>query len=145
MKPALLSKSELEMAKDYIQKPGNYSFLKWNEEVLVIPISIYESFLQLQAGLYIKKAGVKMGTIIRNELVPDHELVLSSIACGKFTEVGVDKETALDFLRRKDIKINTDARGWAIINHGQVNLGLVKILTNRINNYYPREWRILNK
>jgi NOL1/NOP2/fmu family ribosome biogenesis protein len=99
----------------------------------------------LQAGLYIKKAGVKMGTIIRNELVPYHELVLSTIASGKINSVVVDEETALDFLRRKDIKINTNARGWATINYGEVSLGLVKILPNRINNYYPREWRILNK
>jgi NOL1/NOP2/fmu family ribosome biogenesis protein len=59
--------------------------------------------------------------------------------------VEVDEATALDFLRRKDIIINADARGWATVKYRDVALGLVKILPNRINNYYPREWRILNK
>jgi 16S rRNA C967 or C1407 C5-methylase (RsmB/RsmF family)/NOL1/NOP2/fmu family ribosome biogenesis protein len=145
VKPTPLSKAELEIAKEFIQNPGNYAFIKWNNEILVIPGSLYESFLQLQATLYIKKAGVKMGTIIRNELVPDHELVLSTIALEKFHAEKVDEHTALDFLRRKDIKINTNARGWATINYDNVPLGLVKILANRINNYYPKEWRILNK
>jgi NOL1/NOP2/fmu family ribosome biogenesis protein len=95
--------------------------------------------------LYIKKAGVKMGTIIRNELIPDHELALSIASNNNLPGVEVDERSALDFLRRKDIKINADARGWATINYRNIILGLVKILPNRINNYYPREWRILNK
>ncbi len=145
LKPGVLNKAELETARSYIQNPGNYTFIKWSDEVLVIPSAIYEAFLQLQATLYIKKAGVKLGTIIRDELVPDHELTLSVMCSGKVPGVEVDESTALDFLRRKDIIINADARGWATIKYRNVALGLVKILPNRINNYYPREWRILNK
>lgn len=145
VKPVHLSGAELDTAKEYIHKWVNYSFIKWNDEVLVIPVVSYDYFLQLQAALYIKKAGVKMGAIIRNELVPGHELVLSTIHSGKIKSVVVGEEIALDFLRRKDIKLNTDAMGWAIIEYKNVALGLVKILSNRINNYYPKDWRILNK
>jgi 16S rRNA C967 or C1407 C5-methylase (RsmB/RsmF family)/NOL1/NOP2/fmu family ribosome biogenesis protein len=145
VKPGTLMRAELEIVRAFIQKPENYSFIKWNNEILAIRESLYESFLQLQAGLYIKKAGVKLGTLIRNELVPDHELVLSTIVAEKFTNCQVEEQTALDFLRRRDIKINTDAKGWTIINYENIPLGLVKILPNRINNYYPKEWRILNK
>ncbi len=145
LKPAVLTKPELETARSYIQNPGNYAFIKWNDEILVIPSPVYNAFLQLQATLYIKKAGVKLGTVIRDELVPDHELTMSVIGSGKIPGVEVDEATALDFLRRKDIIINADARGWATVKYRDVALGLVKILPNRINNYYPREWRILNK
>jgi 16S rRNA C967 or C1407 C5-methylase (RsmB/RsmF family)/NOL1/NOP2/fmu family ribosome biogenesis protein len=145
VKPSLLSKPELETVIPFIQNPGNYAFMKWKEEVLAIPTSIYDAVLNLQATLYIKKAGVKMGTIIRNELIPDHELALSIASNNNLPGVEVDERSALDFLRRKDIKINADARGWSTINYRNIILGLVKILPNRINNYYPREWRILNK
>jgi 16S rRNA C967 or C1407 C5-methylase (RsmB/RsmF family)/NOL1/NOP2/fmu family ribosome biogenesis protein len=145
LKPVTLSKTEEETARGYIQNPGIYSFIKWNDEVLAIPLSIYAAFLQLQATLYIKKAGVKLGAIIRNELLPDHELALAVNSSGKIPGVEVVESSALDFLRRKDININADARGWATITYKNIALGLVKILPNRINNYYPREWRILNK
>ena len=34
-------------------------------------------------------------------------------------------------------------RGWAIVQYEGMNLGWIKLLGNRTNNYYPREWRIL--
>ena len=144
-KPANLSKQELEIAHTCIQHPDKFTFIKWQEEVLVIPAAIYESFLQLQAALYIKKAGVKLGSIIRNEIVPHHEWALSTIKNNTWQSVELEEETALDYLRRKDIKINTDTKGWALVTYKKLCLGLVKILPNRINNYYPRDWRILNR
>ena len=33
--------------------------------------------------------------------------------------------------------------GWNWVQFEGVVLGLVKVLPNRINNYYPAEWRIL--
>lgn len=145
LKPALLSKTASEIAQTYIQHPGTFSFISWQQEVLVIPAAIYEWFLQVQAALYIKKAGVKLGSIIRNELVPHHEWALSSTRSNILQSVELEEQTALDYLRRKDIKINTDSTGWALVNFKGLSLGLIKILSNRINNYYPKDWRILNK
>ena len=86
-----------------------------------------------------------MGSLARNELIPSHELVLSGHYSGAFGAIMVDELTALDYLRRKDIHIDTTIRGWAVLVYRELVLGLVKILPNRINNYYPKEWRILNK
>jgi NOL1/NOP2/fmu family ribosome biogenesis protein len=101
--------------------------------------------LLLQSCLYLKKAGVKLGTVIREELVPDHELVMSRLLSEEIKTIPVNKETALDYLRRKDVSIDTPVKGWAILTYNGLALGLAKILPNRINNYYPREWRIINK
>ena len=145
IKPALLSKAALEIAHSYIQHSGTFTLIEWQQEVLVIPAAIYEWFLQLQAALYIKKAGVKLGSIIRNELVPHHEWALSSIKNNKMQMLELQEQTALDYMRRKDIKINADTTGWALVGFKGLPLGLIKILPNRINNYYPKDWRILNK
>ena len=59
--------------------------------------------------------------------------------------IEVDLPTALQYLRRNEIKLDTPLKGWALIKNRQQPLGWVKILPNRINNYYPKEWRILNK
>ena len=144
-KSANLTKPELEIAHTCIQHPDKFTFIKWQEEVLVIPAAIYEPFLQLQAALYIKKAGVKLGSIIRNEMVPHHDWALSTIKNNTLQSVELGEQTALDYLRRKGIEINTDTKGWALVTYKKLSLGLVKILPNRINNYYPRDWRILNR
>ncbi|MEY2917123.1 MAG: hypothetical protein RIS73_837, partial [Bacteroidota bacterium] len=59
--------------------------------------------------------------------------------------VEVDFETALQYLRKQEIKIDCKNKGWTVVKYQQLSLGWVKILPNRINNYYPKEWRILNK
>ena len=144
-KPILLSGAEKELVNKYITDPGKYAFIKWQDEDLAFPATLEQSILLLQSPLYFKKAGVKIGTIIRNELIPHHEWALSTLSSGIIQKVEVDQETALQYLRRKDIEVNTNMKGWAVISYGGLSLGLIKILPGRINNYYPKEWRILNK
>ena len=86
-----------------------------------------------------------MGAVIRNELIPHHELALSTITNSNVPGCEVELETALQYLRKQDIQIDTAIKGWALVKYQQLPLGWVKILPNRINNYYPKEWRILNK
>ena len=86
-----------------------------------------------------------MGAIIRNELIPDHELVVSTILSDKIPRLEIGKEKALDYLRRKDIVIDENVKGWSIVTYNNLPLGLIKVLPNRINNYYPKEWRIMHK
>ena len=104
-----------------------------------------EDLIAIQNSLYIKKAGIKLGTIIRNELIPDHELAVSTVINESITSIEVDEAAALQYLRRQDITVDTTLKGWALIKYQQLPLGWIKILPNRINNYYPKEWRILNK
>ena len=119
--------------------------MKQKEEVLAIPLHLENDLSILRSALYIRKAGVKLGTVIRNELIPDHELALSIILHPLVRRIETDKATALQYLRRESIQLETDQKGWALLSYGQLPLGWIKILPNRINNYYPATWRILNK
>jgi hypothetical protein len=56
-----------------------YRFIKLNENILAMPVAMEEDLHLLQSALYIRKAGVQVGTIIRDELIPDHELAISNI------------------------------------------------------------------
>lgn len=141
----LLNKAEEKLAAACLLPSDGFDFFRWQNDVLAIPSSIFDEVLQLQKNMYIKKAGINMGSIIRDELIPSHELVMSNAFSNQFPSLPLDEPTALDYLRRKDIQPGTDIRGWAIVTYGGMPLGLVKILPNRLNNYYPREWRILNK
>ncbi len=133
-----------EKIEPYIIGAANYTFIDWMGEVLAFPASQLSSLLQLQSVLYIKKAGINMGAI-KNELVPDHELAVSILLEPTAPCVELGKENALDYLRRKDIVIGNVPKGWLVVRYESISLGWIKNIGQRINNYYPKEWRILNK
>ncbi len=144
-KPEKPAAKETESARLWLANAAGFYFIKLNEELIALPLFLEQQLPILQSALYIKKAGVKLGTVIRNELIPDHELALSTILAAEIPFVEVDKVTALQYLRKEEIKIESGLKGWAIIMYQGLALGWVKILPNRVNNYYPAAWRILNK
>ncbi len=140
-----LSSKETAVLQPYLKNAGDFFFIKQNEEAIAIPIHLEDDLNIILSSLYIKKAGVKMGAVIRDELIPHHELAVSTIINPVITSVEIDLETALQYLRKQEIKIDTAIKGWVLIKYQQLPLGWVKILPNRVNNYYPKQWRILNK
>jgi 16S rRNA C967 or C1407 C5-methylase (RsmB/RsmF family)/NOL1/NOP2/fmu family ribosome biogenesis protein len=143
-KPAFTAK-EIEIVKPYLANAEDYFFIKQNEEAIAIPINLEDDLATIQSALYIKKAGVRLGTIIRNELVPAHELAVSNIIDRAVPKLEADHETALQYLRKADVAIEPEIKGWVLLTYEQLPLGWIKILPNRINNYYPKDWGILNK
>ncbi len=144
-KLSLISKAEIDDIRPYFKSIEGISFFKWQEEIISFPTKMLNDLSLLQSSLYIKKAGIKTGAIIRNELIPDHELAMCNLVAESVPSIHVDKETALRYLRRQEISIDTLLKGWVLIKFQQTSLGWIKILSNRINNYYPKSWRILNK
>ena len=140
-----LTIKEIDAAKPYLKNSADFFFIRQNEEAIAIPGEFENDVAAIHPVLYIKKAGVRLGAIIRNELIPDHELATSIILNDSVPVVDVDEATALQYLRRQEIKIDTNLKGWTLIRYCNLPLGWIKILPGRINNYYPKEWRILNK
>ena len=59
------------------------------------------------------------------------------------SQFALDARQALQYLKRQDLAIDTDQKGWAAATYNQLTLGWMKLLGNRVNNYYPTDWRIL--
>jgi NOL1/NOP2/fmu family ribosome biogenesis protein len=97
--------------------------------------------------LKVKYSGVKIGRLSGENLIPSHELALSLIVNENHVpSAELSKEEAIAYLRKEDIKPETnDLQGWALVKYEGLNLGWVKILKNRINNYFPMELRIRMK
>lgn len=136
---------EVNVMRPYLKDIEDLSFIKLNDEILAIPSHLANDLSLIQSALYIKKAGTKIGAIIRDELIPDHELAMSTIISDKIFCMEIDEQTALQYLRRAAIVLNSEQKGWTLIKFRGVPLGWVKLLPGRVNNYYPKEWRILNK
>lgn len=135
---------EIELIKKYLQEPDTYYYTKVNDEWLAIGREHKESLDTLQRHLYIKKSGVRIGKLMGNDLVPDHELALSIyINKDKVLQTELSYEQAIQYLRRDNIDINITDKGWSLMNFEGQPLGWAKLLPNRINNYFPKELRIL--
>ena len=140
-----LNSKEIDPFRQYITNGDEQHFFKVGDDWLVIPEVHKESMLSLQHNLYLKKSGIRLGKMAGKDLIPDHELALSLIINkNTFQQTELTLEQAIAYLRRDDFKIDTQQRGWSLMAyHGQV-LGWAKLLPNRINNYYPKELRILS-
>ncbi len=143
-KPAFTAK-EIEAVKPFLINADNYFYIKQHEEIIAMPGHLEHDLTIIQSALYIKKAGVRLGTIIRNELIPAHELAVSNIMNAAIPKAEVDAATALQYLRKVDIAIESVVKGWVLLTHQGLPTGWIKIMANRTNNYYPAAWRILNK
>jgi 16S rRNA C967 or C1407 C5-methylase (RsmB/RsmF family)/NOL1/NOP2/fmu family ribosome biogenesis protein len=139
-----ISSKEIDQVKAYVNNPDDYYYFKVNEDWLAINRAHKESLNILQRHLYLKKSGVRVGKLMGKDLIPDHELALSTIINKDMvlqTELTYDQ--AIQYLRRDNIDLNPTEKGWSLMNYGGQALGWAKLLPNRINNYYPKEIRIL--
>lgn len=138
---------EIDLIKPYIIDADQYHYFKVGDDWLAIDKTHKESLLALQQHLYIKKSGVRIGKLAGKELIPDHELALSLIINKEaFLQTELSKEQAIQYLRRDNITgLDINEKGWSLMNYEGQALGWAKLLPNRINNYYPKEIRILSK
>ena len=84
--------------------------------------------------------GVQKG----RDFVPDPDSPLSlAYARGTWPEAEVDRETALRFLHRDSLVLPDAPRGYVVLTHGGLPLGLVKNLGSRCNNLLPPSRRIM--
>jgi len=141
-----LSRNEEAIVKSWIDDLNEFEFFRFGDQVLAIPSGIV-SMVQpvLGAGLYIRQLGLRMGKLAGKELIPDPALAFSPAISKRIVAVSLKQEQALQYLRREEVSINDNHRGWALVEYEGAKLGWVKILQNRVNNYYPKEWRIRMK
>ncbi len=139
------------IAKDclqgWIENNKGLSTLLHNDNVHIFPQDLEASIKALQQVLYLKNAGTMVGKWLGKELVPSHDLALSVYRDKNLSAVELTLADAQDFLRKEqlDLELFTGMeKGWCLVNYEGVSLGWVKVLGNRINNYYPREVRIAN-
>lgn len=139
-----ISKNELNLLKDWIKQDG-LSFFKHQEDIHAIPSNFISDITWLQKNLYVKKAGINSGCIKGKDFIPHHELALSCLLNEEIQKISFSKEEALEFLRKNDLIVSNNQKGWALAAFSGLGLGWMKILLNRINNYYPAAWRILKQ
>ena len=139
------SKQELQLIDSFMPVPETFSLFKQGETIRAIKKVWFNDLQILAKCLYIKKAGIEIGTVKGKDVIPGHELALSSLGRSAFTSIVLTEEQSLQYLRRKELVLIDAPKGWNLVAYRGLPLGWVKVLPNRINNYYPAEWRILKE
>jgi 16S rRNA C967 or C1407 C5-methylase (RsmB/RsmF family)/NOL1/NOP2/fmu family ribosome biogenesis protein len=102
-----------------------------------------EEFLGLKNWLNIIKGGTALFKTRNGDVSPLHEMAVScKIRDGAFPVCDLDYRDAIFFLRRENLVMKNQPVGWILVSYLGVNLGFVKNIGTRINNYFPVQWRI---
>jgi NOL1/NOP2/fmu family ribosome biogenesis protein len=142
IKAEKFSNLEIEILNKNINTDG-ISFLRHEEIIHAVPGKLLADINFLSSKLRVVNCGTKVGEIIKDKLIPDHALALSNIISDKIPRIELDNEQAIQYLKKKELSIQTDKKGWSLVTFQDQPLGWINILPNRINNYYPKELRIL--
>ena len=138
----LLNKKETEIVKAWVQEEG-HKFVKVQSTVYAIPEKLLDAVNGLSGSLHVIYFGTMVGELVRDKLVPAHALAMSTLIKENLEKEELSYEHAVDYLKKNELK-NIDAgKGWRLVCYKNYPLGWINVLANRINNYYPKELRIL--
>ncbi|KXX68048.1 hypothetical protein [Flammeovirga sp. SJP92] len=142
----MVKKRESEELRKWLENGKDFEFYQDGEDVYAIPVHMVQDFKIMKVTQKLRHQGIKMGRFNKKngQLIPDHELAVSNIVSSKIPTLDVEYRDAIDFLKKQEMSVKTiqGVKGWAIIKYKGLALGWVKVLPNRLNNYYPSELRL---
>jgi NOL1/NOP2/fmu family ribosome biogenesis protein len=140
--PDIANRIEVEMIAKWMITDAR-TFIKHQQTVYSWPSDLFQEFAFLLEKMRVIYSGVKVGELMRDKLVPDHALAMSELINPSLRRVELSKESAIRYLQRKEITLEGEGTGWVLACYKGNVMGWVNILPGRINNYYPKELRIL--
>jgi 16S rRNA C967 or C1407 C5-methylase (RsmB/RsmF family)/NOL1/NOP2/fmu family ribosome biogenesis protein len=139
---AMVSKKEFDII-DKWAITGGLTMFKNKDTVYAWPEQLSNDFNLLLNQLRVTYSGTIIGAILRDKFLPDHALAMSLLKSESINSIELTYEQAIAYLKRMDLRIETQSGGWQLVTFEKHPLGWINALPNRINNYYPKELRIL--
>lgn len=111
----------------------------------------YFAFNKLQLPVYqflfqklrIKKAGIRLGKIAKNDIIPEHEFAMSLVLKEDLPTVALTYSEAISFLKRENnLLTDKGLKGWHLVTYSGQNIGWGKWMPGRMNNYLPQNLKI---
>jgi 16S rRNA C967 or C1407 C5-methylase (RsmB/RsmF family)/NOL1/NOP2/fmu family ribosome biogenesis protein len=134
---------KIELLKKWLKTPENFEFYEKPEgSIVAIPANLINEYATIFRILQKRSTGLEIGQFKGEDFIPSHELALSTAISNELPFVELSKEDALKFLKRENFEISSTELGWFLAKYEGLNLGFLKVIGNRVNNYFPKEWRI---
>jgi NOL1/NOP2/fmu family ribosome biogenesis protein len=134
--------STLQSLDGHIQSSVPLSWMMQGKYIAAL-LPQHQALVQLlMQYLRVRYAGVEVGQLLHDVLIPEPALALASAIHPNMELVELDEKEAIAFLRKDSFIIASLSKGWQWVGYQSLGLGWIKSLGNRINNYHPSEWRI---
>lgn len=131
--------------EQWLKTEGN-RLVNFGDKIYAWPEPLFELFDFLAQQLRIIYSGTLTGVIVRDKLIPDHALAMSPLHSEAIMRLALSEGDAIRYLQRKDLlDAAPDSQGWQLATFKGFPIGWMNVLANRINNYYPKELRILKE
>lgn len=105
-----------------------------------------EFIAALESNLRVIYKGCEAIEVNNRKIKFQHPLALySGLRRERCAVYDTNLHTALTYLKKEDIPVTAPNGEWVLITHRNIAIGWGKSLGNRLNNYYPKEWRIRMK
>ena len=141
-KPEIISAKEKAIVAQWLEG-DSLEFIRFRASIFALPQSLLNDFLTLQPILNLQYAGVQMGEVMKDKLVPHHAIAQSTSIRKNVPAVELGYDDAIRYLQRQELSTLPQVTGWQVARYKGHNLGWLNALQNRVNNYYPKEIRIL--
>jgi 16S rRNA C967 or C1407 C5-methylase (RsmB/RsmF family)/NOL1/NOP2/fmu family ribosome biogenesis protein len=133
---------KIDLPAGLLANQSLYKVIAHFNDLVAVPSALVDAFQSISSALYLIQAPITMGVIIKGDFVPNQALAMSIARGDAFSMMELSKDVALNYLRG-DTDLGVDIpKGWFMVGYEGFALGFVKGIGNRINNYYPKEWRI---
>ena len=87
--------------------------------------------------------GIPIGSQTKKDFAPAAELPLSiEFNADSYPSMELDENQTIKFLKGDTLTDINAPKSWNVVRFEGVALGFIKSIGNRINNYYPKDWRI---
>lgn len=141
-------KSGIQVVQDprcaaYLQFVDQWQAFRVGPHLHVIAQRFVGALHELAAGLTIRYAGVRVGEIMGDQLIPAPELAFSTALSDTVRRIELDDAQAIRFLKGEALRFNGALPGWCLVTTSGYGLGWVKVVSDgRANNHFPKGWRI---
>ena len=140
--PFVVSRTEKESGYKWLND-HKMEILNFENSLLAFPSDLVNDLIMVKNNLRIVHAGVKIGEIKHKDIIPVHELSLSTILNRSiFPEYDLTLKESITYLKRNDIIVRLPKLGYLLMTYRNIPIGWVKNLGNRSNSLFPKEWRI---
>lgn len=140
--PGKASKADIAIVSKWMEIKDQ-EFIRHANTIYAWPEQLADDFALLLEKLRVIYSGILVGELVRDKLIPDHALAMSRIVAENIPKTALTREQAIQYLQRKDLQLEATVKGWQLVTYQGQALGWINALVNRINNYYPKELRIL--
>lgn len=125
----------------YLKNEELFSALLKDDRLFAIPNAHLNSLNTLNRNLYVRLAGIYMGDFKGDDFIPSSAIALSLQLKEDQPSKELTEMEAIEYLKGGNLQLEIP-KGWSLVNYKSFQLGWIKNIGTRINNYYPKEWRI---